>query len=341
MALSDQLKAYYKLDESSGDAVDATGGGYTLTNNGVTTFTTGKINNAADLGTTNNSKYFKRAGYTVVDGQFTISCWVKLTTEISSGTYVFVHISGNSTLLEIKYEYNSGTRRLRLNFGKNNRAYTYADKTVTLGTSNWYHIVATYDQSYLTLYVDGVQETPVAASGVGTTNWSPGGGYVSLGVTSDANDGAVGYYASCYIDEVAIYQRGLSATEVESLYTNGIGNQYPFLNSFSLDLDAGEYTFTDTSAKVFTSTIANVSKPATSNLAKYLSIGGGFELLVGSLNRLLISPLGSFSNESKVASSLVNISLGAAGALWSSKRFPWTESTPWTSEGGIINENKI
>jgi len=42
----------------------------------------------------------------------------------------------------------------------------------------------------------------------------------------------------------------------------------------------------------------------------------------------------------EMASKIVNESSGIIGFLWSIKRFPWTEITPWLSEGGIINQVK-
>lgn len=41
-----------------------------------------------------------------------------------------------------------------------------------------------------------------------------------------------------------------------------------------------------------------------------------------------------------MASVIDNISKGATGFLWSWTRFPWTESTPWLSEGGISNVSR-
>jgi hypothetical protein len=35
-----------------------------------------------------------------------------------------------------------------------------------------------------------------------------------------------------------------------------------------------------------------------------------------------------------------NQNLGVSGFLWSLRRFPWTELTPWLSEGGITNQSK-
>ena len=35
-----------------------------------------------------------------------------------------------------------------------------------------------------------------------------------------------------------------------------------------------------------------------------------------------------------------NASIGATGFLWSLRRFPWQDTTPWLSEGGISNVSK-
>lgn len=41
-----------------------------------------------------------------------------------------------------------------------------------------------------------------------------------------------------------------------------------------------------------------------------------------------------------MASLIDNITKGVTGFIWSISRFPWTEDTPWLSEGGITNITK-
>lgn len=305
MSLSDQLKAYYKLDESSGNAVDSSGNGANLTNNGTTTFAAALQNNGADFGATNSSKYFKANGYVVSDGALSISCWVKLQTEITTGNYVFAIANAQSTALALIYEYNGGSPRLNLRRQMNNVAGQNVYKTVTLGTSNWYHLVGTYDGSYITLYVDNVAETPIASSGTGTGYWNPGGGHIGLAVDINANNGSVGSYASCYMDEVSFYQRALTPSEVETLYNSGLAIQYPFLNTFSLSCDSGEFTIDAGNGRVFTSTITNETRQVNGSGTLNLLIGGGYKLLISPLQHLLISPFG-FVQSNKPTASITN-----------------------------------
>lgn len=81
--------------------------------------------------------------------------------------------------------------------------------------------------------------------------------------------------------------------------------------------------------------ITNISKPsapAFTNLTK-VNIGETWG-----------SDMNTWAAESRTwadtASVIDNISKGTMGFLWGWTRFPWTESTPWNTEGGISNISK-
>lgn len=80
--------------------------------------------------------------------------------------------------------------------------------------------------------------------------------------------------------------------------------------------------------------ITNITKPSTT-LANATKIGTG-EIWDTASNQ--------WQNESRtwqdMASLLSNITVGVTGFLWSAKRTPWLEATPWQSEGGISNISK-
>lgn len=84
--------------------------------------------------------------------------------------------------------------------------------TTPLNTTDWYHIVMTYDGSMLRIYVNGVQEGAVPASGNITSSTAN----VILGASSDFSrpyDGTLSH--------AALWDRGLSPNEVLSL-ANGV-----------------------------------------------------------------------------------------------------------------------
>jgi len=262
MALIDNLVSYWKLDEASGDASDSTTSVKTLTNTGTTTYAAAKINNGADLGTANTTKYLGRTGYVVSDGAVSFSLWVKQRTEIASGIQTFISSGSESTAFRIDYEYNAGSRRLALVRSRNNRTNETTYYTATLGTANFYHLVGTYDGTNIVLYVNGVNVSTATSSLNGTTNWNPGGGFFTLGVARDANLGTVGQYSSSYIDEVAIWNRAISQSDVNNLYNSGAGFAYPLVG-YSITATPAAFTVSGKSARLFFGNMTNTDKPTT------------------------------------------------------------------------------
>jgi len=82
---------------------------------------------------------------------------------------------------------------------------------------NWYHIVFTYDGSQMKIYVNSVLDNTGSASGdidVNTKDILIGSGWSGLSQNNYLFDGI--------IDEVAIYNRSLSQTEITQRYSRGI-----------------------------------------------------------------------------------------------------------------------
>ena len=81
--------------------------------------------------------------------------------------------------------------------------------------NTWYHIVATYDGSYMRMYVNGVEDTggdfPVSLTG--SINVAP----ASTQIGRDEVSGTSGCFPGT-IDEVRIYNHALTAAEVKQLY---------------------------------------------------------------------------------------------------------------------------
>jgi hypothetical protein len=151
-SLLSNIISYWKLDEPSGNAIDSVGTA-TLTNNGTTTFTSALINNGADYGTANTTKYFRSGtnNLGIDGGAITISTWVKMRTEIGSAKQV-IALQGSVTSQVnyiIYYDYNAGTRRLTFNRQKQAVTNNETSGNATLGTTQWHHVVLTYDGTNL------------------------------------------------------------------------------------------------------------------------------------------------------------------------------------------------
>jgi len=228
MAITDNLVSYWKLNESSGNAADSRAAN-TLTNNN-TTYGAGRIGNGAVLnGTTSNLAIASNLGITGITN-VSISVWAKIALENEAGTpqYVFACIATGATGMTfgITYEYNGGTRRTW--------AFVYTGtlyqsiKTGALGTANWYHFVATLSGTSLTLYANGVAQTPatIAGSFAAASNFTIG---------TDEN---VTGFVNGTVDEVGIWSRALTPSEVVQLYNSGGGLPYSFASN-SLLLGVG------------------------------------------------------------------------------------------------------
>ena len=93
-------------------------------------------------------------------------------------------------------------------------SYAESFGTSALSTNGWVHLATTYDGSALRLYVNGSQVSSVAKSGSILTSDNP----LQLG-----GDSIYGQYFSGLIDEVRVYNRALSAAEIQSDMNASLG----------------------------------------------------------------------------------------------------------------------
>lgn len=231
--LSSNLIAYWKMDETSGNAADASGNGYTLSNYNSVSFTSGKINNCADFGSSNNNKYLSTTNSTLINtnlysNSYTVSVWANISTQPSSGVYYEIfgtapYSGGLEKDIRIQYLNSSGVCKVLFNKGNYSGTDNNIYVTTTLATGTWHHFAFTYtNNTLLEAYIDGASvgyinnpyNNPAAG---GSNNWLNVGSWV----TPTA-------YLSGKTDEVGIWTRALSATEVSCLYNGGAGLQYPF-----------------------------------------------------------------------------------------------------------------
>lgn len=224
------LRAYWKLE----DVADETVNNYDLTNNNSATFTAAKFNNGVNFTAANTNKSLTRnSDLGIQGGAHSVNFWVKNLAEISSGIYfLYCHMDA-STFVQtgVFYEYNSGTPRLNFRRLKLNVGTEAVVHNLTMGTSDFYMLTYVYNATNITAYVNGVQvETPVSASGNGITAAVD---KVAIGAGFDGT-GALGSYASSLIDDVAVFNRALTADEVASIYGSSFYGNPIFFSSGGL-----------------------------------------------------------------------------------------------------------
>jgi hypothetical protein len=79
----------------------------------------------------------------------------------------------------------------------------------TVADEQWHHVAGTYDGERIVLYLDGVEEGAVTASGPVAVNTAP--------VTIGENAVTRGRFFNGWLDDARLYDRGLSAGEIRKL----------------------------------------------------------------------------------------------------------------------------
>lgn len=192
------LISYYKLDETSGAVVDSVGT-FNGVNYGATTNVAGIIATAYNFSSTNivNVSNF------VFGSSGSVFGWLKMTStenqEIILGTganHVDCQIFSNSVYCSMGGSFiNSGA----------------------LSAGTWYNIVFTWDGTTQRLYVNGLNVANLTEAS--TTTLTPA--TLNLGNTVDRNNAIRGV-----LDEVGVWSRALTPTEVVQLYNSGDGITY-------------------------------------------------------------------------------------------------------------------
>ena len=237
MAIIDSLRAYWKFDESSGNAADAHTGGHTLTNNGTIPYVAAKLNNGADLEATDAADFFEKADHADFDitTNLSISCWINIESAIGAGGYRILADKFEDTGSQKSYALfltnNGGT--LQVIFTKTTDGATRTDMVVNwaFSTATWYHLVSVYDDTAKTteFFVDG--------SSIGTSSAVAASGIYSGTATFRVGNGHADFFGSGWwdgiIDEYGIWAKKLTSAEVTSLYNGGTPMAYPFTEATS------------------------------------------------------------------------------------------------------------
>ena len=210
------LVSYWKLDGSAADSVGSNNG----TLSGSPTWTTGKINGA--LSFSGSSQYADMGTkFPSITSAITISAWVNP----GSSQIQYADIWGDhqSDFKGMVMQQNSNTLN-QYSWGYGNGSnFNGGTGFFNLTSGTWTHVVAVKDATTCYVYINGVEQTSLRGTCTSaivpatSINYSLGRGYAGGG-----------RFFNGKIDEVAVWNRALSASEVSQLYNSGAGRQYPF-----------------------------------------------------------------------------------------------------------------
>ncbi|UCE98880.1 MAG: LamG domain-containing protein [Planctomycetota bacterium] len=211
------LISHWKFDEGSGTiAYDSAGSNDGTLVNGPT-WTTGKIDGALDFDGVDD---YVDCGNTFasVTGSATksIMAWVKpKTTDCSSGGLVIDLYRRSDSSSAFKIRAHGNPAIWRAGYMKTPTTYGYFDSGVAVATE-WTHIALVQDSSDVGVYINGVWRNGVSDGAAPSISNPPNasvGAYVYYGSALDCFNGT--------IDDVRIYDKALTAEEIQELYQDG------------------------------------------------------------------------------------------------------------------------
>lgn len=215
--LTDGLVGYYPFN---GNANDESGNGNDGTVNGATLAADrfGNANSAYSFDGTDDCIHVEDSDYLDITNVITLSAWFYTAAE---STEPFILTKGGDTYCN--YELRIPTSDAIFGFGRHNYWTTWSTEII-VETQKWYHLVALYrsgDLSSIKAYLNDT-EIPVVLR-VNTYGTSLLANdltlYIGYKFRQDQNRGVS--YFNGILDDIRIYNRVLSETEIDSLYHEG------------------------------------------------------------------------------------------------------------------------
>jgi hypothetical protein len=208
------LVAAYNFDAGAGSTVsDASAHGNTGTVIGAT-WTTGKYGGALSFDGTSSVVRVPDSASLDLTSAMTLSAWVN-PTATQSGWRTGMQKETDAWFLNASND----TGALRPSGGATTGGTTrWITGTTPNPVGTWTHLALTYDGTALTLYVNGVQAATTPASGAAATTASP----LWIGGNSP-----YGEYFNGRLDDVRVYNRALTPTEITNDMATPVGGTPP------------------------------------------------------------------------------------------------------------------
>ena len=228
------LTAAYAFDETSGTTAKDSAGSHTATvTNG--TWTEGKYAGALSFNGTSSCVSVPNSVDLQLGGSFTLSAWVKPSTLKQGAPIFFKEAEGFYSYSMFFGAFEEG--HLSGYVAEEGNEYAEVEATEKLSAGTWAHAAMTSDGTTLRLYLNGKQVDTAPAKGVLESE-----GPLQIGCAKAFG----GEYLGGTIDNVHVYSRALSASEIEADKANTVGAPPPLppapsdaIASYGLDETSG------------------------------------------------------------------------------------------------------
>lgn len=208
---------YWKFDEGSGGTANDSSGNFNsgiLTGGptGPPTWSSGRVNSALSFDGVDDYVQVGNRSSLIVSTALTMSAWIMPTVNDAAGSHVILNKEG---------EYELGINNGEISWTIANNSPGWAGNWRTshyaAPANVWTHVAVTYDSTMagnnVKVYVNGLLQTSAAETGVIGDGYTPENDF-RIG---SRQCGICNEYFSGGIDEVRVYNRALSASEIQSL----------------------------------------------------------------------------------------------------------------------------
>ena len=325
------LVAAYGFEEGTGNtASDGSGNALAGTINGATWTTDGKFGKALSF---NGATSFVDLGNPTalqVTGSMTIEAWVKASANPADDGQIVSKWNGSGWQFKTSPDTGPHTFGFGVSGAGSGMTQRYSSSGRSLST--WYHIAGVYDATARTLstYVNGVLNNGQLSGTVPSAQVNPP---VNVNIGRRTDDG---FHFSGVIDEVRIYNRALTPTEIQTDMATPVISTGPKLTITQPGAGATiagtvvdvAYTSTGDQTGVHHVHFQLDSNPEVMDLSfdgvyQFTSVPTGTHTLVGHLVRS--RPLGDSKHER--LGQLYDYRAGYCSAGWSPSHLPWKVRT--------------
>lgn len=200
--LNDGLVAYYPFN---GNANDESGNGNHGTVHGAT-LTEDQFENSNSAYEFDGSNDYIEAPTDFTHTKFTVGAWIKLKTH---QCYAGI-VDGYHNKWELVMDCQAGGKKLEFAQWKSGNSYNDHRASSTLNTSQWYHVAVVIDNTSGSFYINGQFDSTFTMTASALTP-------VSKFIIGASLSGSAQYFNG-NIDDIRIYNRALSESEIQQLY---------------------------------------------------------------------------------------------------------------------------
>lgn len=208
------LLTYHTGDNTPNDALGVANG--TLTNGA--TYATGKINNGFSLDGVNDYVDLGAvSAYNFGTSDFSISFWINWG---ASGPNKAIFSIGGYATTDLSLSIYANSDKISVWRRASGGSYSLIGDTTagTININTWYNVVLRRNGSTIDVFINNTKYTLTTGASYSLGN--------STGTCMIGENG-YGLYYQGKVDELGVWSRALSDSEVTELYNSGSGKQYP------------------------------------------------------------------------------------------------------------------